>query len=313
MLILIVTVTLNAAVDKTYTVENFTLDRVHRPSDQRSVAGGKGINVARVLHTLGQPVIASGFIGGYNGGLIESSLKNEGIPYDFIKVNGESRLCIAIVDSTRRTQTEVNENGPHVSSEEVEVMYTKIESLIKGASYLILSGSAPPGVPDDFYARVITTAKAAGVYVVLDSSGEHLRSGLKAHPDMVKPNVAELSAYVGSELYTMEEILKAAKKLVNMGVRLAVVSMGRAGALATNGKVSWQAVPPDIDFVSAVGSGDSLVAAFVDTLARGGDIPKALAAGTAAGAANATIYGAGYCDVESIEKIKSQVNLFRLP
>lgn len=311
---MIITVTLNAAVDKTYTVDNFTLDRVHRPSDQRSVAGGKGINVARVLHTLGQPVIATGFVGGYNGGLIISSLESEDIPYDFVKTHGESRICIAVVDPAKRTQTEVNETGPYVTAEEVDAMHAKIESLIAGATHLVLSGSAPPGVPNDFYARVIKSAKAAGVYVVLDSSGEHLRSGLTALPDMIKPNVAELSAYVGTELYTtVEEILLAAKKLVNMGIHLAVVSMGRAGALATDGIESWQAVPPEIDFVSAVGSGDSLVAAFVDAIARGKGISEALAAGTAAGAANAMIYGAGYCDVESIERLKSQINLFRLP
>lgn len=310
---MIITVTLNAAVDKTYTVENFAIDRVHRPLDQRSVAGGKGVNVARVLNTLGQPVIASGFAGGYNGGLIISSLENENIRHDFVETRGESRICIAIVDPEKRTQTEVNENGQSVNADEVDAMLAKIESLVSnGATHLILSGSAPPGVPDDFYAQAIQSAKSKGVYVVLDSSNDHLRQGLKAIPDMVKPNVAELSQYAGSELYTVEEILESAKQLVNTGIQLAVVSMGRAGALAVSKTEAWQAVPPEIEFVSAVGSGDSLVAAFIDAMIRGEGITEALRAGTAAGAANATVYGAGFCSAESINELKPLVKLTRL-
>ena len=309
---MIITVTLNAAVDKTYTVENFTLDRVHRPSAQKSVAGGKGINVGRVLHTLGQSVIATGFVGGYNGGLITSGLESEGIAHDFVQTDGESRICIAIVDPVNRTQTEVNENGPEVGLEEVDALHSKIESLLPRASHLVLSGSAPPGVPADFYARVIESARAADVLTVLDSSGEHFRLGVTALPNMVKPNVAELSGYMGAELYTIEEILQGAMGLTKLGIRLVVVSMGRAGALATDGEAAWQAAPPEIDFVSAVGSGDALVAAFLDALTRGAEVPEALRAGTAAGAANAMVYGAGFCSAESIEALKPGVQVTRL-
>lgn len=309
---MIVTVTLNAAVDKTYTVENFALDRVHRPSVEKTVAGGKGINVARVLNTLGRSALASGYIGGNNGSLILSSLEEEGINYDFVETRGESRLCIAVVDPIRHAQTEVNENGPMVSPDEVEAMYAKIEHLIEGASHLILSGSAPPGVPTDFYKRAIESARAVGVPVVLDSSGDHFRIGVTARPFMVKPNAAELSAFVGTELNTVEEILEAANKLTSTGIELVVVSMGRTGALVTTGKNAWQAVPPEIDFVSAVGSGDSLVAGFIDSLSRDGDVAEALRAGTAAGTANAAVYGAGFCTAESIETIKSEVKVTQL-
>jgi tagatose 6-phosphate kinase len=310
---LVITLTLNSAVDKTYTVENFSLDRVHRPTVEKSVAGGKGINVARVLHTLGREVLATGFVGGYNGGLIVSGLEGEGIAHDLVRTRGESRICIAIVDPVNGTQTEVNENGVEVAPEEVEALHTKLGLLLGRASHLVLCGSAPPGVPVDFYARAIQSAKAAGVVAVLDSSGEHLRSGIAALPYMVKPNVAELSAYVGSELYTVEEILQAARRLTKMGIRLVVVSMGRAGALAMDGETAWQATPPEVDFVSAVGSGDALLAAFLDALVAGKDMPEALAAGTAAGAANAAVSGAGFCSAESIALLKPQVRLTRLP
>jgi len=309
---LIVTVTLNAAVDKTYTVENFALDRVHRPSSQKSTAGGKGINVARVLLALGQPAIASGFIGGHNGKLITAGLQEEGIPYDFVKTHGESRICIAIVDPIRTGQTEVNEIGPQVQPDEIEAMQEKIKSLLSNASHLVLSGSAPPGTPDDFYVHAIESAKAAGVKSVLDTSGEYLRQGVKALPYMVKPNVAELSAYVGAELYTVEEILEAARQLAKSGINIVVVSMGRAGAIVTDGENAWQAVPPEIKFISAVGSGDSLVAAFLDATIRGAELPEALKVGTAAGAANAEVCGAGLCTAESINALLPYIKVTRL-
>lgn len=301
---MIVTVTLNAAVDITYTVEGYSLDRVHRPSDEKSVPGGKGINVARVLHTLGRDALATGFAGGYNGGLIKYGLDEEGIDHDFVYVDGESRLCIAVVDPVNKTQTEVNENGPMVTPEQVELMHQKLESLIAGASHLVLSGSAPPGVPLDFYIRPIKAAKAAGVTVLLDSSGDHLRMGLTALPDIIKPNIDELSAYVGTELLTVEDAAQAAKELAKTGIHIVIVSMGRAGAIATDGEEIWEAVPPSIKFVSAVGSGDSLVAAFIDSLSRGESLRDALVAGVAAGAANAENYGAGFCTLEQIEAVK---------
>lgn len=309
---MIITVTLNAVVDKTYTVENFTLDRVHRPSAERRTAGGKGINVARVLTTLGQEVVATGFVGGHNGDLITSALDLGGIEHDFVQTRGETRFCIAVVDPVNKTQTEVNENGPDIGPDEVEALRERISSLLPQATHLVLAGSVPPGVPDDFYAWAVREAKAAGVQTVLDASGEQLRLGVEALPYMVKPNVVELSALVGEDLYTIEDILQAAKNLVGIGIRLIVVSMGRAGAVVTNGEDTWHAKPPEIEFVSAVGSGDSLVAAFIDALIRGEELPEALRAGTAAGAADAMSYGAGFCTAQSINALKPQVQMLRL-
>lgn len=308
---MIVTVTLNAAVDKTYTVEDFATHperhRVYRPSAMISVAGGKGINVSRVLHTLGQPTVATGFAGGYNGGFITSSLDREGIVNDFLRTRDESRICITVVDPATGITTDLNENGPEISPEEAEAMLSKIESLISGASYLILSGSAPPSAPDDLYARAIRLAKKVGVRCVLDSSGEPLRLGLQAKPYMVKPNIGELSEWAGSKLETADEVLKAAKTLARTGIQVVLASMGSQGAIVTDGDRAWRAAPPEINFVSAVGCGDALVAAFVDALLRGEDLPKSLRAGTAAAAANAEIYGAGLCTAQSINALRPKV------
>jgi len=304
---MIVTVTLNTALDKTYTVENFVLDRVHRPTETKATAGGKGINVARVLKEFGRDVLATGFVGGCNGDKVIAGLDQEGINHDFVRIAGESRICVAVVDLANGTQTEVNENGPEVQPEELRALKSKVESLMPSAEWLVLSGNAPPGAPADFYAELIEIARRCDVRTALDASGLHLQEGVAAGPFIVKPNVAELSALVGRELLTLEEMLEAARSLIHMGVNIVIVSMGRAGCVATDGNRSWQAAPPEIPFVSAVGSGDALLAAVIDSLLSGSDVPEAVRHGVAAGAANAMTYGAGFCAKHSIMTLKDKV------
>lgn len=309
---MILTITPNAAIDKTYTINGFGLDRVHRPSAARTVAGGKGINVVRVLKELGREGIATGFLGGRIGDAIQEGLDEEGMKYDFVRVRGESRLCIAIMDPSNGTQTEVNENGPEVSPGEVEQMLEKVAALVTGMEFIVLCGSCPPGVPVEFYGEVIRIARKAGVRAILDTSGDHLREAIKASPFMVKPNITELSHLADHELLTLEEITRAAKSLKQYGVTITSVTMGRSGALVTDGVQAWMAAPPEIQFASAVGSGDSFIAAFLDSMLRGEAISSALVAGTAAGAANATSYGAGFCTKESIIEIRQGVTLTKL-
>lgn len=299
----------NAAIDKTYIVEGFGLDRVHRPTHETTVAGGKGINVVRVLRELGREGLATGFVGGRTGEAIVEALDRESIPHDFVRVSGESRLCIAVMDPRHGTQTEVNENGPDVTPAEIESMLSKLEELVRGMEFVVLSGSVPPSVPVSFYGDMIEIARRAGVRTVLDTSGEHLKEAIKAAPFMVKPNIAELSQLAGHELMTLEEITRAAKSLKQYGVTITTVTMGRSGAMVTDGVQAWKATPPEIEFASAVGSGDSFVAAFLDSMLRGESASASLVAGTAAGAANATTYGAGFCSKESIMEIRQGVVL----
>lgn len=309
---MVITVTLNTAIDKTYTVENFVIDRVHRPIETKSTAGGKGINVARVLKELGREALATGFVGGYNGDRIVEGLDREGIRHHFVRTAEESRICIAVVDPINRTQTEINENGLPVRPHDLKRLKELIEKELGSAQYIVLSGHAPPGVPDDFYAELIRIAHKHNVKALLDASGAHLKEGLAAQPFMVKPNVAELSSLRGRELLTREEILHAAKGLINSGTNVVAVSMGRSGCVTTDGKRSWQATPPEIPFVSAVGSGDALVAAWIDAMMSDLDLPEALRAGTAAGAANAMSFGAGFCSREQIETLKDKVHVVEL-
>ena len=309
---MILTVTLNASIDKTYTVESFVIDRINRPSECRTVPGGKGINVARVLRELGRDALATGFAGGSIGDAIIHGLDGEEISHDFVRVEGESRLCIKIMDPASGTQTEINEPGPTISEEELDPMRRKIAELAPGKDFLVLSGHCPPGVPATFYGELIEIAGKAGVKSALDASGEHLAEGIKASPFMVKPNVAELSQLSGHELYTLEEISGAAKSLKQYGVEITAVTMGRSGAMVTDGVQAWLATPPEIQFASAVGSGDSFLAAFLDELLNGEPLADALAWGTAAGAANATSYGAGFCSKGSIIDIRQGVTLTKI-
>jgi 1-phosphofructokinase family hexose kinase len=304
---LILTITPNTAIDKTYTVEGFGLDRVHRPSASRTVAGGKGINVVRVMKTLGHEALATGFVGGAIGEAITRLISQEGLRYDFMHVKDESRLCIAVVDPAIGTQTEINENGPNVTADELQSMLDKVESLIDGCEYVAMCGSCPPGVPDGFYGDVIRIAKRAGVKTVLDASNDHLREAIKSAPFMVKPNIAELSQIAGRELLTLEEIVHAAKSLKQYGVSIVAVTMGRSGAIVTDGVNVWSAAPPEIQFASAVGSGDAFLAMFLASMIEGAALPDALASATAAGAANATTFGAGFCSLESIDELREGV------
>ncbi|MEN6356897.1 MAG: 1-phosphofructokinase [Armatimonadota bacterium] len=306
---MILTITPNTAIDKTYTVEGFGLDRVHRPSVCRTVAGGKGINVVRVLKTVGHEAAATGFVGGATGEAIIRLISEEGLRHDFVRVKDESRLCIAVVDPINGTQTEINENGPQVTADEVNLMFEKTKCLVAGCEFIAMCGSCPPGVPESFYGDIIRIAKSAGVKTVLDASNSHLREAIKSAPFMVKPNVTELSQIAGRELLTLEEIVRAAKSLKQFGVSITAVTMGRSGAIVTDGVQVWKAVPPEIQFASAVGSGDAFLAMFMAAIIQGMSLPEALISATAAGAANATTLGAGFCSLECIMEVRQGVTL----
>ncbi len=308
----VLTVTLNAAVDKTYRVEGFCLDRVFRVESGRIVAGGKGINVARVLHTLGVPVTATGFLGGHNGAFILDSLQQEGIPGDFVWTQGESRVCLAVIDPIGGTQTELNEIGPQIQPSEVDALERKLSDLLPRFDYVTLSGSAPPGVPTDFYERVIRLAHASGTQVVLDSSGALLKQGVEAVPWMVKPNRVELSHIFGKEPSLQSEARELARQLLCKGIAVVVVTLGKQGALWVDSSSAWYARPPEVEFVSAVGSGDSMLAAMLYATIQGMSAPDVLRWGVAAGAANAAVFGAGFCTREQIEALVPEVEVTRL-
>ena len=305
----ILTITLNAAVDKLYTIPCFSVDKVQRPTETRVYAGGKGINVARVYRALGGEVTATGFSGGATGEYIQSSLREEGIDARFVSVANESRTCTAILDPLRRTETVLNELGLWVTPDECVSLLQRLRELLPGHDAVILSGSLPPGVSSDTYAAIIGLAREAGIKAVLDASGEALRLGVEAKPFLVKPNVHELEALsvAGDGWCGSAQALRE-----KYGVVLALVTGGARGAVLASAEGTWEAVPPPIEVRSALGSGDSLTAGFVWAWEQGLGHAEALKLGVAAGAANAMVYGSGFCTRDQIFEVASQMTVNKI-
>lgn len=314
---MILTVTPNVCVDKTYCVNGFEVDRVNRPQQTFTGAGGKGINVARVYQTMGGQATATGFLGGNNGRIVAKSLAEEQITNECVRVSGGSRVCIAIIDTRTGTQTEINESGPSVSRRDIRELLRRVERLLSQMPFrfVVLSGSLPPDAPDTLYAELIGICRKMDVRAVLDSSGAALKQGLPACPWMVKPNRAELEAALGTSLDCPQSAIHAAQYLHNeYNIAVVALTQGSEGAMLVAQGETWQAVPPSIEFASAVASGDSFLAAFLWAWSHGerpGDPQYALRLGVGAGAANAAVIGAGFCTREQIFTQSERVEVCR--
>ncbi|MDH7570870.1 MAG: hexose kinase, partial [Armatimonadota bacterium] len=228
---MILTVTPNPAVDKTYVVEGFDPRGIHTPRVALTTPGGKGVNVARVCSVLGYPAVATGFLGGHNGSFILEQLEQCGVIPDFVRVRGETRVCVEIVDSERGVHAKVNERGPHISRTDVAHLEAKFHGWLSRARIAVLAGGGPPGTPPDLYARLVHRARESGVRVLLDASGELLRAGVAAAPFMVKPNAEELSFLTGTPIRGPEDAAAAARALLQSGVMVVAVSLGEQGAV----------------------------------------------------------------------------------
>lgn len=306
---MIYTLTLNPAVDKEYTVPRLVMDEVLRASETRVDNGGKGFNVSRMLAALGTQSTAVGLVGGHNGALLSEGLEDAGIHTDFVPVNGETRTNISIVDETLAHHIKVNEAGPAVSEGEIATLMSKIASLLKPGDYWVLAGSLPPGTPKDIYARIIRVVQESGARAVLDSSGEPLRLGCQAGPYLAKPNTIEASQITGKPSETVEEMSRITPELHAMGVKVAVISAGKKGALLSDGKLQWFGHPPAVEEHNPIGAGDAMVAGLVWKLAQGKEPSTALRWGLACGAAAASQPGTGMAAKEIIEGLFSKTRL----
>jgi tagatose 6-phosphate kinase len=313
---MIVTVTLNAAIDRTLTVPNFQRGQRHRASAGVTLAGGKGINVARALKTLGVPVVATGLLGGSTGSRIVDELTNEAILNDFVHIEGESRTSTAVVDPTGGTYTEINEWGPAVRPEELETLLEKLRYLTQGAELVVFAGSLPRDVGDDFYAETARELARRHVNVVLDTEGEPLRQGVEAEPFLVSPNQSEAEALVGQEFHDDEDFRLALDTIAEMGARNVIITTEQ-GCVALlredrGEPLRFRAVAPRIDPVSTVGSGDVLLAAYVAARHAGRTHEESLRAAVAAGAASTLEVGAGRFDPRQAGRLQAGVELSTL-
>jgi 1-phosphofructokinase/tagatose 6-phosphate kinase len=312
---MIVTVTMNAAIDRTLTVPNFQRGQRHRASAGLTLAGGKGINIARALKGLGVPVVATGLAGGRTGTRIVEELTAEAILNDFVRIDGESRTSTAIVDPAGGSYTEVNEWGPHVGPEELEMLLEKLVYLSQGADYVIFAGSLPRGIEDDFYGEAVHELNRRGAQTVLDCEGEPLRFGVMAEPLLVSPNEREAEALVGQEFNDDDDFLTALETIAELGARNVLITResGCWALLRSERQASrYRAVAPLVEPVSTVGSGDVLLAAFVAARLDGRSDEESLRAAVAAGAAATLEVGAGRFEPREAGRLVGSVEVSQL-
>jgi 1-phosphofructokinase/tagatose 6-phosphate kinase len=313
---MIITVTLNAAIDRTLSVPSFRLGRRHRTVETRTMAGGKGVNVARTLKTLGQPVIATGFAGGPTGTQIVEQLTEESILTDFVRIRGESRSNLSVVDPTTGEQTEVNERGPTISSREMELFHDKLLYLARGAGVVVFAGSLPPGVEPDAYATLIRELRKQGLTTVVDTDGEPLRLAVRAEPTVVSPNVLESEELVGHEFNDEEDRVTAVREMLELGAQEAIMTVENgclAAVPANNGHRMLRVRVEPRDPVATVGSGDAFLAGYVAARYSGRPQEECLRFGVACGADSTQRLGAGVIDPREVERVVQEVEVDSLP
>jgi 1-phosphofructokinase/tagatose 6-phosphate kinase len=311
----IVTVTLNAAFARTITVPNFQRGQRHRASAGLPLAGGKGINVARALKLMGAPVVATGLAGGQAGLRIVERLTAESILNDFVRIEGESRTTTAVVDPTSNAYTEINEWGPAVRPEELETLREKLDYLSQGADLVVFAGSLPRDVEEEFYGDAIRDLARHHIPSALDCEGEPLRLGVDAEPVLVSPNQREAEALVGQEFHDDEDFQMGLDQIAEMGARnvLITTEFGCFALLREERSTRrYRVEAPSVEPVSAVGAGDTLLAAFLAAHVAGRSHEDALRAAVAAGAASTLELGAGIFDPRQAARLQAGVKVTEL-
>ena len=302
---MIVTVCLNPAIDVTYRVPELSVGRSHRVLEVYARAGGKGINVARVLHQLDEPVTVAGLCGGTTGAEITADLERNGLPAVLTPISGQSRRTVTVVDATDATV--FNEPGPPVSAVECATFTTAFGELAQTGRVVVMSGSVPPGCPDTAYAELVAIARANGAAVILDADGEQLRHALGARPEVAKPNAAEVAHLFGRPVATRQDACNAAQLLHDRGAATGIVSLGAEGFVAVTPSAAYDVrLPRQIDG-NQTGAGDALAGALARGLARHDAWPELLADGAAVSAAAVAMPVAGSVATEVIAELRPAV------
>ncbi|MET9606411.1 1-phosphofructokinase family hexose kinase [Streptomyces sp. NPDC006512] len=302
---MILTVTLNTALDITHRVPRLRPHSTHRATDVAERPGGKGLNVARVLAALGHEVTATGFAGGPSGAVVRELLAaSPGVTDALLPCAGSTRRTLAVVDEATGDTTQFNEPGPQITAAEWAAFLAHYTELVAGARAVALCGSLPPGVPVGAYAALVRTARAAGAPVLLDTSGEALRRGIAARPEMIKPNAAELAELTGSR-----DPLPATRDARRRGAHAVITSLGPAGLLAATPHGTWQAAPPRALTGNPTGAGDSAVAGLLSALTEGLDWPARLTRAVALSAATVHAPAAGEFDPRTYEEVRGSVKV----
>ncbi|WP_347549236.1 1-phosphofructokinase [Pseudalkalibacillus hwajinpoensis] len=299
---MIYTVTLNPSVDYIVRIENLKTGLVNTVDEETKIAGGKGVNVTRVLNRLGHQSTALGFIGGFTGQFIEQSLKEEGLLPDFIQVSGDTRINIKLKNGE---ETEINGLSPIISEEDIDALFDQLSKTVAG-DVVVLAGSVPSSVDQNIYSRILRSLPE-GVHAIVDTKGKALEETVKAKPFLVKPNHHELGDLFGVEVSSVEDAVKYGKKFQEMGAENVVVSMAGDGAvLITSEEVLFGNVPVG-KVKNSVGAGDSVVAGFLSKYIETANLKEAFQSGIAAGSASA--FSNGFCTEEEVQVLRKQITV----
>lgn len=286
---------------------------LNRVADIRVDAGGKGINVAKVLKSFGEEVITTGFVGGHNGAKLLHEMETLHIEHSFISIHEETRTNLKIVDQSTKETTEVNEAGGEVQASELKAFYDRFDELLKDAAVLVLAGSLSPGLAIDIYEQLLQMAHQQGVLSILDAEGEAFAQGLKAHPTVIKPNIHELEGLLNRQLHNDSEIVNACHELIDTyKLDAVIVSMGKDGSIFVNKSETLRVTPFPIEPKSTVGAGDSMVAAIASSLVHQRSFQDMARYACAAGTMTASKSGTDVATVEEVEQKLEQVQLKHL-
>ncbi len=311
---MILTVTMNPSIDTRYQLDKLIIDDVNRVTPEKT-AGGKGLNVSRVLLQLGDDVLATGLLGGHMGAYMAELMDADGVKNDFVPIAGETRICLNILHEGN--QTELLESGPQIAPAELEAFTVKFAELAAKADVVTLSGSLPRGVDAGYYAELVKIAEEAGAKVLLDTSGASLEAALEsdAKPELVKPNLTEINGLLGTSFTTddvdaLREALAADGRFA--GIPWVVVSMGAAGSVGFHEGRAFRAKTPAIEAVNATGSGDSTIAGFAHAIAAGADDVTVLKTANTCGKLNAMDPKTGHLVMDRWDEVFNSVEVTEL-
>jgi 1-phosphofructokinase family hexose kinase len=303
---MIITVTLNPALDRTLEVPSFTLGRRHRTVDQQTRPGGKGVNVARALKRLGQPVIATGIIGGATGTRIIEALNDESILNAFFRIRDESRTNMALLDPTTGMHTEINERGPSVTEHEIALFEERLLYLARGASVCVFAGSLPRGLEPDTYANLIRAVRKLGLTTIIDTDGEPLKLAVRAEPDVVSPNELEAEDLAGHEFVGIDDRARAVVEIARQGPSEAIMTVPDgcyAYVREESGRALYRVTIEPLEAQSPIGSGDAFLAGYVAARYEEREPVECLRFGVACGAESTQHIGAGIIDPHQVERL----------
>ena len=309
---MILTVTLNTSIDKLYLVESIHPETVMRVKEVHNTAGGKGLNVSRVSAKLGEPVTATGFVGGFNGQYLESLISQPLVRCAFTYVQGETRSCINCWDLSNGHSTEYLEPGQPVTQEDIGRFLSDFSARLPEADVVTISGSVPQGVPEDFYCELIRLCRTAGVPVLVDTSGSRLIAAVKEKPVFIKPNEDEIAQLTGHYILSRGEAVQALTELHGSGIPYVVLSMGEEGALLACDQGVFHGRPPKITPRNTVGCGDSMVAGFAVGFARRLPIEETFRMALVVSAANALSLFTGDFNPADYDRLYPDIQIEKL-